>query len=95
MINAKVKAPEWCAYLKRKIENAHVERARAFSRLTVLYCVPDRFSGRDVKVLNADKLNAAFKAFECTNTKLIRLVQAYNKYASEAGEDKIEIIVQE
>ena len=38
-------------------------RAKTFSRLTVLFCTPDRLSGRDVIILNSDAIQRVYDEF--------------------------------
>ncbi|EPP0434678.1 TPA: hypothetical protein ACNBK3_003393, partial [Escherichia coli] len=45
-----------CFILRQRIDIVNAGRAKAFSRLTVLFCTPDRLSGRDVIILNSDAI---------------------------------------
>lgn len=73
------------------IDIVNAARAKAFSRLTVLFCTPDRLSGRDVIILNSDAIQRVCDEFMVANSELFTLVQEYNRIARTCGMDELRI----
>lgn len=80
-----------CFILRQRIDIVNAGRAKAFSRLTVLFCTPDRLSGRDVIILNSDAIQRVCDEFMVANSELFALVQEYNRIASTCGMDELRI----
>ncbi|MCA8534737.1 hypothetical protein LGN02_25680, partial [Escherichia coli] len=74
-----------CFILRQRIDIVNAARAKAFSRLTVLFCAPDRLSGRDVIILNSDAIQRVCDEFMVANSELFALVQEYNRIARTCG----------
>ena len=77
--------------LRQRIDIVNAARAKAFSRLTVLFCTPDRLSGRDVIILNSDAIQRVCDEFMVANSELFTLVQEYNRIARTCGMDELRI----
>ena len=80
-----------CFILRQRIDIVNAARAKAFSRLTVLFCAPDRLSGRDVIILNSDAIQRVCDEFMVANSELFALVQEYNRIARTCGMDELRI----
>lgn len=80
-----------CFILRQRIDIVNAARAKAFSRLTVLFCAPDRLSGRDVIILNSDAIHRVCDEFMVANSELFALVQEYNRIARTCGMDELRI----
>lgn len=76
-----------CFILRQRIDIVNAARAKAFSRLTVLFCTPDRLSGRDVIILNSDAIQRVCDEFMVA----FALVQEYNRIARTCGMDELRI----
>ena len=63
-----------CFILRQRIDIVNAARAKAFSRLTVLFCTPDRLSGRDVIILNSDAIQRVCDEFMVANSELFLLL---------------------
>lgn len=81
-----------CSQLLQRIEAVNVERTKVFSRLTVLFCTPDRRSGQEMVLLDVDALRNVCEEFTVANSELLSLVQEYNRIAGSNGFDEIKII---
>ncbi len=81
-----------CSQLLQRIEAVNVERTKVFSRLTVLFCTPDRRSGQEMVLLDVDALRNVCEEFTAANSELLSLVQEYNRIAGSNGFDEIKII---
>lgn len=51
-----------CSSLLQRIEDVNAERARAFSRLTVIFSTLDRLSGKNIVLLNSDAIHKVLKS---------------------------------
>ena len=80
-----------CFILRQRNDIVNAARAKAFSRLTVLFCTPDRLSGRDVIILNSDAIQRVCDEFMVANSELFALVQEYNRIARTCGMDELRI----
>lgn len=80
-----------CFILRQRIDIVNAARAKAFSRLTVLFCTPDRLSERDVIILNSDAIQRVCDEFMVANSELFALVQEYNRIARTCGMDELRI----
>ncbi|WP_251301275.1 hypothetical protein, partial [Escherichia coli] len=78
-----------CSQLLQRIEAVNVERTKVFSRLTVLFCTPDRRSGQEMVLLDVDALRNVCEEFTAANSELLSLVQEYNRIAGSNGFDEI------
>ncbi|HHJ3326737.1 TPA: hypothetical protein ACQJQ5_004909 [Escherichia coli] len=82
-----------CSSLLQRIEDVNAERARAFSRLTVIFSTPDRLSGKNIVLLNSDAIHKVFDEFMAANSELQALVEVYNEIASRVGMDEFNVIL--
>ncbi|WP_250385033.1 hypothetical protein, partial [Escherichia coli] len=77
--------------LRQRIDIVNAGRAKAFSRLTVLFCTPDRLSGRDVIILNSDAIQRVCDEVMVANSELFALVHEYNRIARTCVIDDLRI----
>ena len=80
--------------IQENIESICRKRARAFSKLTVLFAPPEHYIKGKVKIFNPRKMKSHYKEFEQANEELIRLVRKYNRIAASSGYNKIDVVVQ-